>query len=638
MKIRDQTKTAMDLLRNHLINNIYMAQCRPPQASDFYGYPSIKKATEVWLADDEDPCFGSLLPITLYQDASDGKYYYDFQLTDLFSGTIFETSNKDTNFIRYVDGVPQDSTENVCPTIPSVIRWSEMGPPSDISKYGNLILAAYPEYHVIIKYDISTGTDPIGTIVAGEWYRERRNIYDNNQWLNQPTHVEWRDDGLAFVVFSGGGYKFFTYYNYHVPSGLSIFITVAGGESFDYQGQIDQGYTTKPPENGLLMDLLTPRLSNDESANDRFFLVRKLQYNKGVYDNADVVTVGIYNKQNDGYNGFAIYAFVRDPDSLLGEYIQEQWVLYYTDLIRDGDSDIVRDFAVTKKTSGNSAIGETFFQIAVVTPRSTAHGGSDRFRYYGLHEVSYRLYKGTAGTGATNAYRLGNIGTTPSTSRLVGHYRINSVNNNQYSSHVKADINYVNGYLYVTVMAAKVGNWKSIKDFLKEAFTSVGSIAGTTVLAGALIWFLWGMGSGQLCGCGKWRTKSWVSKLPYIRQGWAPVVYGILGAAVINLLVKGIGYLASALFDNNSGGQAVGTGISRLQCTFGSTTTYLHSNGAINCLWFDPIIPLTLNTFMDSNRGGDANMYGVLSSFMIRQNVYSSPTAGSLTLVAPTGV
>lgn len=412
--------------------------------------PGASIPNNVWVVSGS-PCTGPRVATTLYQSTSDGKLYIDAGLTTLANVTFFTKDDTKGNYVIVINGVPQDPLNNSCP-VTAPLYYADMGNPADISVYDNWLLACYPDKGVVMKYDTSTGTNPVGTIVAGEMGKTDTGPYSPAKWLNMPMLVEWRNDGERFVVFSGGFYKtlkIFLANGTYANEGAINF----NDSEWDYNEPGTTPSTSRwetPSSTSSIIGLMTmtePTLAN-------FWIPTAIEFRKRLNNESfDVVFLSIWNKTIANHNRYKLYAItILQPRSAHGKSL--------TALVADSEgyadeaADLIRGFRVIKQTQTD--LDNSRFLVAIVSPRSWTKSGNDKYRYYELQKVDIRIN----GTIGLSGFRIPSV--YPSAMSDPTAHRINGDTRGVWKNNVKAEVNFSMGKLIVVVKSSSDSLWNMI--------------------------------------------------------------------------------------------------------------------------------------------------------------------------------
>ncbi|AOM75989.1 hypothetical protein [Pedobacter steynii] len=428
----------------------------------------------MWEVSASSPCSSPRVAKKLYFNKDTRKYYSNYQMTVIADGYFFSSENTLDPYAVITNGEITQTTG--CP-VTITLRKSDMGIPTDISKFGNLLLCAYADKHVVMLYDTSTGTNPIGTIVAGQMNNPQTGYDMGRELLNMPMLVQWRDTGGFFAVYSGGSFKSVKIFN---QQGYR-----AGGSQVD-----DDEWAYKPVEGGgvnnancvplnpgSLVDLLTAK---DSSLNG-FWLPVTLQYVEKTGDGAfDAIVLGIWNKSSDNYNYFKTYAISLVEVDYFGNSRSLTSGISTHSGLRDGDVDMIRSFAVTRKKAESHPTPKYkaySLTLTVVAPRSWTVGGNDRYKNYEVEEVI--VWMVDRPNVISDEYR--SPGIEPKSIKYKGRYRINSNSNNVWKNNVKAEIAYNGQNLIVVIKSSSVSQWARIKSWATLASVEAVWITSTVV-------------------------------------------------------------------------------------------------------------------------------------------------------------
>lgn len=395
------------------------------------------------------PCSGTRTSTNLYYKGADNKFYTDPARTILFTGTFFPSDNTINNYIIVVSGVAQDSINNSCP-VSGTLRYDDMGTPSDISVFGTSLIAAYPDKGVILKYSTLSGTNPIGTIVAGELGKTALGPQSPGHWLNMPLLVEWRDDGDRFVVYSSGFYK-----TLKIFSKDGVYLAEGAVTGYDDQwnyntpGDPVNGRYQVPTSSTSLVGLLTAT----DAALSNYWVPTALEYStKPNIDGYDVIFMALWHKTASNENHFKLYATVPMPYEYLQGFALTSNVITSTGYA-DGGADLIRGIQVIKKTTLTSKSAR--FKVAVVAPRTKSKAGNDKYRFYDLSEMEVNI-NSIESTIFPGTY-IPQI--SPQTFNDKGFYRINNRTNGVWKNNVKAELNFTSGALVVIIKSTTDSFW-----------------------------------------------------------------------------------------------------------------------------------------------------------------------------------
>lgn len=597
-----------------------MAHCISPNISDFYNYPSSTLPMSVWKVTGS-PCTGTRTNVMVYYNAENNLFYADEEKTILLNGTFFDQDNTLGRYIIVEDGIPGDPINNVCP-LTSVIRWKDMGQPSCVDRYGNTILAAYANKHVVVKYTLSPGeTNPIGTIVAGTMNIMQRNRGEHATALNYPSLVKWREDGQRFAVFNSGNCKSIKVFDSNgnflwSPSSSNYFGQIIDPE-WDYNK--DGDYATTPKKTGGLLSLMTPTTTNVDDIKETIWAPSKLEYFSGTSTGegyGEVVMLGLANKHYNSdterfvsaYKMYSIFG-MWDGDlcwtALFNTFevpISDQYTagLFNISTKRKEIRDVIPDFTIMRKSTSSSTVT---YDIAFVFPRAWTKSGDDKYRYYEQQEYKVAMNYGAISYTVSNRY--------------VGSRRIYNGGSGVYNKNVRASIARAGNNLYVYVRATDLSFWDYTDAMLEGAITGVG--------LGLIAWGAAEIISSTATVLGIGIGIDVAATITIVGTA-VPIVWIAVAAVII--------IAAIFTFFKKKPPKQYEYGSSRLSVTFGSTNSYSYAGGT-NSSTRRTLDQSRAITIVHDISGGTQELLSITDDFSVYSGIYSTSSSDVLSLVAP---
>jgi hypothetical protein len=417
-----------------------------------------------------NPC-GSLRTATnLYFKAADGKYYTDSARTILANFHFFPTDSLVLGFKQIISGVIQDYSTTYTQCVPSTnVYYQDMGTPADISIYGNNMLACYPNQHVVVKYNLSTGTNPTGVIVAGVL----NNVCTGPSmptYLNTPMLVEWKDDGQKFVVYSGGPFKTLKIFS---ASGVFFRTTDFSNSPVDSEwayntpsgGDPLQYYIT-PSSTTSLVGLLT----SFSTSLDNFWIPVSLNFasRNSSGDKCDDIFIGLWNKTNANINKFKIYAVSMFNYTGSSSNSSTKLVYNNTGYVIPSETDLIRSFKIIKTTVVTSEIYK--YKLAIVTPYAfNATGVNNKMRNYDLDTLNVEI--------AISNSTFSTPTITEESPVFYNSYNHNSGTALIWKNNLKSEINFYNNDLSVVIKSSSNSLWDVLKKSI--VYSNIGQMVGS---------------------------------------------------------------------------------------------------------------------------------------------------------------
>lgn len=459
-----------------------------PKHSDFFNYPFAPEGLIVYEFTGS-ACTASLTPKTVYV-AEDGKIYNNPNQTSPYTGNFFLSDDKAKSYYYNVtNGVIGDAVNNLCEAaVPSVIRWKDLGMPTAISTFNDTVLAAYASLHIVVKYNFANNEkNPIGTIVAGEYLKQKKSIQTGGNYLNTPILVQWRSDGQRFAVFSGGVHKSMCVYDFTGSLLWSTDENYAGNSVSGWDFNIVNGYSSTV-RSTVGPDHLISRLSGNMTDLNLNWVATKLEFPVDPTFNGDSVFILIQRKTSNTLNNFVSY------ESQVYT-VSKNWVTQTTFPIFNNSfkydvpvnaptaesrlfssDDMITDIAVQRVKFVNSSTAA--YELSIVTPRSPATGGNDQ--YTRVRVDTYMIehnYLDSSSSGVKTKEEVVNF--TPS-NRLL-------------TKHVRAYCSYIGDKLFITVKSSPVSYWERFFIFM-DYFMKYGAAATGLVIVSGLVVGIGGVG------------------------------------------------------------------------------------------------------------------------------------------------
>lgn len=440
-----------------------------------------------------DPCTSERTAIKVYYKNSEDKYYTDEAMTVLANFYFFLTDSTLGAFKRIINGVLSPDLEYPqceAPIVP--FNYDDMGTPADIAICGDNLLACYPDKHIVVLYDKSTGTNPVGTIVAGRlnvpatW--EELAPDSDAGLLNNPMMVEWVADGPftagnKFVVYSGGSIKSLKCF---VHDGTLIGTTNYTGSYPDGEWRYKNDTGLEPNDSGSLVGMMTPY---DSSLTDFWTPVSMSAAVSTLGDGSEsgsnvgiTVFLGLWSKAGD-INKYKIYTttlYNFDVSPAAGYTYSRTQLLHNNTGYSTGGNDLIRDMDILR-SDYNTDISATTHRLIIATPYAQAKSkAKDKNRFYNLHYLDVEITRGIED----------GIAVTIGTHTNIGDFRTNTSTNGIWKNNLKAEINVSCGVLYVYIKSSNDSIWNIL--LRTAALPTAAGLVGTAAalsLQAILGWF-----------------------------------------------------------------------------------------------------------------------------------------------------
>lgn len=421
-----------------------------------------------------NPCTSPRTATRIYYKASENKYYLDAAKTVLANMHFFAMDNIIGGFKQIVAGVVSESTTYAACSVPVTIRYADMGTPADMSIYNNILIACYPKQHVVVKYDTSTGTNPIGTIVAGQLNTVCKSPAETTL-LNTPMLVQWREDGGRFAVYSAGAFKTIkTFYANGTFHRSTSFTNSPADSQWAYDAPIDEGdYYTVPTSSASLVGILTAQTATLNN----FWMPVSMEYGKSDFlgefndTETDTIFLGLWNKTTANANRFKVYGV--SIFSYSGGSTNSQTNLLHTDNgFATQGLDLIRGLKLVKTIS--IASSSVTYKLAIVTPYAIAKSkANDKRRFYDLHYLDINVQR------ADTALSVPIVSIYTSLT-YVNSYRINTSTSGIWKNNVKAEVTLRNNTLVVIIKSSNDSLWNIL--VRSAAATTIGAAVGALSL------------------------------------------------------------------------------------------------------------------------------------------------------------
>lgn len=392
------------------------------------------------------------------------------------NGKYFDNPNGEGKYLNIVAGQLVETIEtinNVCDR-GSVITYNSMPTPSSYDVYGNTMICAYAEEHIVVSYNMTSGLNPVGTIVAGIRGEVDIGLYDapNRPRLNFPSFVKFNPDSGNFAVYSSGfckSFKEFTISGTFIAQFMDNSLVPSTNQllyNFPVDGQM--AHTPLNP-NGLI-GLLTPDVSDtvpENIANDQWFVTGMDFVNTD--GNQPTLFVGMWKYSNVERNMYKIYALARHDND--PSYNCVAIPIYEGSSYSAGsvDDELISDFCVTKKTNNYQGTGKTRVEIVLIRPRGLS------YKMYQQYTMSWDFQ-----LGLTMLITSGSFLDNGDFSYLVDNDEL------KYNVRAECRVAYNNNNsqrsILVSFMSYKIRRW----DAIVAGLTNILATGGTLVAFGSL--------------------------------------------------------------------------------------------------------------------------------------------------------
>lgn len=490
--------------------------------SEFYNYPANFVPYTVYEVTGS-PCTGPVTEKRILEDPGTGVLYTG--PTTRYNGTFFMSPTKKSYYVVASNGIVSDPINNLCPAATPPLYWKDLGVPSSISKYGKTVLAAYGNLQIVVKFNFTNTRNPLGVIVAGEWLKVQRSVFDNDKYLNFPALVQWKSDGSKFAVYSAGNHK-----TVKVFTSAGSFIwgsdggTYGGAPLSDWEYVVNSnGYSSSIASTVPSTHVMRRLEGSNSNVNDNW-IPTKLQFPEGKSSNRDAVFIMVQRKANVSGNVVSIdreihmcfsymnvsrcYRTMSSSHPIPGASGSTQEARI------SSVDDLISDFVIGKVEHPDA--NRVRYQIIIVHPRDTTRTNYDRFKYAYVNTGVIELNWNTGNTTA--------VGSVISNSmRMLSQNRILDKN-------VRAYAWYIGGLLRVVAKNSSTSWWDNIMRY-RDTFIASGSSMVLTVLAviaqdsigGVLIEVFRG-GSAMLFQLGAFPVIGWITVAVLI----GVVIFGFL--------------------------------------------------------------------------------------------------------------
>lgn len=600
------------------------------ELSDFFKYPQGLIPVELWEVDDvNNPCISTRTIFTGFFDSEEETYYIDSDRSSTINGTFFPQDNNYEMYFEIINGKQQIDQTNTC-NITSV-NYDDMPHPESISVHDQYLLAAYPHYQVVVKYDLRQGNNPLGEVVAGQWGRVKMGPNDSIAYLNLPSMVKWRDDGERFAVYSEGNMKSISFYkgdgtllrNLQTTGGYPNYGLIPTRMRYHYQDGYAVDANLDDAGGQSFIEALTPkdRLDNVHQVT-RLEYVSNGTHWAGTHDvEHDCLYVGMYYRDNDNVHSYKLWAFTpiygSEEISLNGTpyLIHNFATLSHT----SGDNiqrDLISDFAVVKKE--NSLLEFTnhlYLAYPLGTGFSTAYSQQQN---YTAREYVYNYTTVGGGRGIPSVRVLG--------SRTINHQA--NQDNLYYGKHVRAEVELKGSKIYVVITSSAQS--MSHRDPLVAALIAgigTGAILGSYALLTQNLIVTFNSGVYYTTGLAKFLTGALAgaSKFAAVLAVAGTIV--LVAAAAAAIVYAIVSFINKKTYRETSIGLSMSTisgSIPNLTYTESSTAGLV---GEVD--WIPNSGQNTNNITMDKSESVD-NLYAIQLDGSIRKGTW---TSNSSTLV-----